>query len=299
MLSHKISKRLTVEDRIFSVVKYSSVIFAAVICFIPFYLLVVSSLTAEKAIYQHGYAFIPAEWSTEAYRTIFSAPKRIINAYKISIFTTVVGTFSSLLLSSMAAYVLYRKDVKYRNQLAFFLFFTTLFNGGLLPYYILITRYLSLRNTLTILLISPMFSVMHILIMRNFIKGSIPDALIDSSQIDGCNDFWIYINVVLPLAKPALAAIGFFTALGYWNDWWTSMMFVSNRDMQPLQYVLYQILSKANFASNMVASIPRPNSPKESLKLAMVVVATGPIIFLYPFIQKYFVSGITIGSVKG
>jgi putative aldouronate transport system permease protein len=199
----------------------------------------------------------------------------------------------------MGAYTLFRREVKYRNKLAFFLYFTTLFNGGLLSYYLTITRYINLQNTMWIMILSPLFNVMYILILRNFISGSIPAALVDAAKIDGAGDMLIYLRIILPLSKPALASIGLFIALHYWNDWWTPMMFVERSNMHPLQYTLYQILSSVNFAASMVDSVPQVNLPKESLKLAMTVVATGPIVVAYPFVQKYFVSGITIGSVKG
>jgi putative aldouronate transport system permease protein len=199
----------------------------------------------------------------------------------------------------MAAYVMFRKDVRYRNVLAFFLFFTTLFNGGLLPYYLLVARYLRWSDTIWPLLFCSMFSVVYILILRNFLSGSIPDSLVEAARIDGTGDFKIYWKIILPLFKPGLASIGFFIALGYWNDWWTAMMFTNEARLRPLQYVLYRILQSSVFAANMVNSIPRISMPQESLKLALTVIAIAPIMFLYPFVQRYFVSGIMIGSVKG
>ena len=198
----------------------------------------------------------------------------------------------------MAAYVLYRKDVKYRNALAFFLYFTTLFQGGLAPYYIIVSRMMHLKNTPFVLLLVPMFQVFHILILRNYLN-SIPDSLFEAAKIDGAGDFAIFIRVILPLSKPALAAVGLFTALIYWNDWWTAMMFVEKEAYAPLQFVLYQILSSVNVAANMVNNMATVDMPKESLKLAMTVISTGPILLLYPFVQKYFVKGITMGAVKG
>jgi putative aldouronate transport system permease protein len=264
-------------------------------------MLVISSFTSEQTIIRDGYSFLPrpGSFSIGAYEMVFKNPMRILRAYRNSIFVTVCGTFASLLFSSMAAFALFSKKLKYRNQLAFFLYFTTLFNGGLLSYYLTITRYLHLQNTMLIMILSPMFSVMYILILRNFINGSIPQALVDAATIDGAGDFRVYWQIILPLSKPALASIGLFIALNYWNDWWTPMMFVERSILHPLQYTLYQILSSVNFAASMVDSVPQMNLPKESLKLAMTVVATGPIVLVYPFLQKYFVSGITIGSVKG
>lgn len=283
----------------FNLVSYTFITILAAFTFLPFVILIVSSFTSEHYIINHGYTLIPREFSLDAYETIFQNPQRIIRAYGVTILVTTVGTATSLFLSSMAAYVMYRKDVKYRNSLAFFLYFTTLFNGGLAPYYLILTNYYHLKDTIFVLLLVPMFSVFNILILRNFIKASIPESLVESAKIDGAGDFRIFIRIILPLSKPALASIGLFTALNYWNDWWTPMMFVEKQNLFPLQYTLYLILSSVNIAANILSHVTRFDMPKESLKLAMTVVATGPIILLYPFVQRYFVKGITLGAVKG
>jgi putative aldouronate transport system permease protein len=288
-------------DLVFTFIKYAVVFFIALVCVVPFYLLLVSSFTSEQSIITRGYSFLPRveNLTLAAYRMVFRSPTRILRAYRNSIVIVLVGTVASLIFSSMAAYVLFTKRVKYRNQLAFFLYFTTLFNGGLLAYYLTITHYLHLQNTMLVMILTPMFNVMYILILRNFINSSIPQGLIEAARIDGAGDFRVYWQIILPLSKPALASIGLFIALNYWNDWWTPMMFVERSSLHPLQYTLYQILSSVNFAVSMVSSVPMINLPKESLKLAMTVIAAGPIVMLYPFLQKYFVSGITIGSIKG
>jgi putative aldouronate transport system permease protein len=267
---------------------------------LPFVMLIVGSFTSENTILKYGYSLFPREFSLDAYGLIFNHPETILRAYGVSILITVCGTAVSLFLSSMAAYVMYRKDVKYRNALAFFLFFTTLFNGGLAPYYIILSSVYHLKNSLFVMLLVPMFSVMNILILRNFIKGSIPDTLNDSAKIDGAGDFRTFIQIILPLSKPALASIGLFTALAYWNDWWTPMMFVERDSLFPLQYRLYLIISSVNMAANAVHGSPADMKlPQESLKLALTVVSTGPIVLAYPAVQKYFIKGITLGAVKG
>lgn len=282
-----------------TIIAYVFIAALALFTVLPFIILLVSSFSSESYIIKHGYSLFPKEFSLSAYRYIFDDPTDILNAYKVSIFVTVVGTAVSLFISSMAAYVLYRKEVKYRNALAFFLFFTTLFNGGLAPYYIMITRYLHLRDTILVLLLSPMFNVMYVLILRSFIKSSIPDAIIESSKIDGAGDFRIFIQMVLPLLGPALASIGLFTALNYWNDWWTPMMFVDSKNLYTLQYSLYKMLSMMNMTAAMSEHAGNVVLPRETFKLAMTVIAIGPIVLVYPFVQKYFVSGVTIGAVKG
>ena len=287
------------DQLVFNIMAYIFLVIVALLAFIPFFMLVVNSFASEKSIITTGYSIWPREFSVAAYKLVFMTPVKILRAYGVTIAVTVIGTFCSLFFSSMAAYVMYRKDVQYRNVLAFFLFFTTLFNGGLMSYYMILMKYLHLGNTVWVLLLSPMFSVFNILILKNFFNGSVPDSLFEAAKIDGAGEFTIFLKVVLPISKAALASIGLFTALTYWNDWWTGMMFVKNENLHSLQYTLYQILSSATYASSMVNAPVVVNTPKESLKLAMTVIATGPIIFLYPFVQKYFVAGMTIGAVKG
>ena len=271
----------------------------ALFALLPFLILAVNSFSSEHAIINEGYRFWPREWSTGAYQLILENPYKLLRSYAVTIGVTVVGTGTSLLLSSMAAYVLSRKELTTRGSLSFFLYFTQLFNGGLVPYYLLVSRQLKLGNSLLVLLLVPMFNVMNILILRNFIQNAIPEALLEAAKIDGASEVGIFFRIVLPLSKPALASIGLFTALGYWNDWWTPMMFVSDERLYTLQYTLYRIISSVNFSAQMVNNVPTMHLPKETLKLAMTVIATGPIVFVYPFVQRYFVKGITLGAVKG
>ncbi|MFC4303813.1 carbohydrate ABC transporter permease [Cohnella boryungensis] len=282
-----------------NVIGYVIIGIFALIAVVPFVVVAVNSFSTEHSIIYNGYSLIPKEFSMAAYEMVFQNPQKIMRSYGVTIFVTAVGTCVSLFISMMAAYVMFRKDVKYRNSLAFFLFFTTLFNGGLVPFYLMIVQDLHLKNNIMVLLLCGMFSVFNILILRNFINGSIPEALIESAKIDGAGDFRIFLQMILPLSKPGMAAIGMFTALAYWNDWWTPLMFIEKENLYTLQYTLYRILSSANFSTQIVNSVPRLDMPKESLKLALTMVATGPIVLLYPFVQKYFVSGITVGAVKG
>ncbi len=283
----------------FNTIAYVVVGSLAVFALIPFVILATNSFSSEHAILTQGYSIIPHEISGDAYRLIFENPGKIARSYGVTIFVTAVGTFISLLCSSMAAYVLSRKELHTRGWLAFFLYFTQLFNGGLVPYYLLVSRDLKLQNTVLVLLLVPMFNVMNVLILRNFIQNAIPEAILDAARIDGLGHAGIFFRIVLPLSKPALASIGLFTALAYWNDWWTPMMFVQDEKLYPLQYTLYRLISSVNFSAQMVNNVPTMHLPKETLKLAMTVVATGPIVLLYPFVQRYFVKGITLGAVKG
>lgn len=271
----------------------------ALVCLIPFIVLIAGSFSSESSVLKEGFWFWPRQLSVDAYQAIFRYPDEVFSGYRVSILLTVIGTTVSLFVSMMTAYVLYRKEVRYRSALAFFLFFTTLFNGGLAPYYLWLSKNLHLQNTFSVLILGPMFNVLFILILRSFIRGSVPEPLIESAKIDGAGDFRIFIQLILPLSKPAMASIGVFTALAYWNDWWTALMFTNKDYLVPLQYLLYKMLSSINLSAAMSQHVTSIDQPKETFKLAMTVVATGPIILLFPFVQKYFVSGITIGAVKG
>jgi putative aldouronate transport system permease protein len=281
------------------VISYTLVGGIALVAVFPFMVLLINSFTSEHFLINHGYSLFPREFSLEAYGLVFQNPQKIGRAYAVTLLVTAVGTCASLLFSSMAAYTLSRREVRLRGQLAFFLYFTTLFSGGLAPTYIIITTVFHLKNTLAVLILGPMFNVLHILILRNFFMNSVPASLIESAKIDGAGDFTVYLRILLPLTTPALASIGLFTALFYWNDWWTAMLYVERQRLFPLQYVLYQILSSVTVAANIINNVATVNMPKETLKLAMTVISIGPIILAYPFVQRYFVKGITLGAIKG
>ncbi|WP_337103381.1 carbohydrate ABC transporter permease [Paenibacillus sp. YIM B09110] len=298
MSSNVVKKKLN-SSPVYTAVSYVIVSIIAIVCVLPFIVLISGAFSSESSVMREGYWFWPREFSLEAFAYIFRYPEDVLSGYKVSIIVTGIGTVVSLFISTMAAYVLCRKELKYRNALSFFLFFTTLFSGGLAPYYIWLSRNLHLTNTYLVLILAPMFNVMYILILRSFIRGSVPEPLIESAKIDGAGDLRIFLQMVLPLTKPALASIGVFTALAYWNDWWTAMMFTNKDYLMPLQYLLYKMLSAINLSAAMAQHVSNLDTPKETFKLAMTVIATGPIVLVFPFVQKYFVSGITIGAVKG
>jgi putative aldouronate transport system permease protein len=223
-----------------------------------------------------------------------------MNAYSVTIFITIVGTAGGLLIMSMAGYVLSRNDFKYRNVISFFIYFTTLFSGGLVPSYILMVNYLGLKDNVLAMILPGMVSAWSIFLMRNFMK-SIPDSLYESAAIDGAGDFKIYLKIFMPLATPSLATIGLFLALGYWNEWYNAMLYIQSQVKFPLQFFLQKIVTQANvqLLIQQGAVVNTSDLPSESIKMATAVMAIGPIILLYPFVQKYFVSGLTIGAVKG
>jgi len=274
------------------------VTFAVVASIVPFLMIISGSFSSNASIIKYGYSIFPRDFSLDAYRMLFLYPKEMIRAYGVSITVTVVGTLIGLIIMSMAGYVLQRKDLKYRGQLSFFIYFTTLFNCGMVPWYMLISN-LGMKDTLWALIVPMMVNAFNILLIRNFMRG-IPDSLSESAKIDGAGDFTVFVRIIVPLSKPILATVGLFLALAYWNDWYHASLFIKDVTKWPLQFKLYQVLSAQLAMSQAGAeNFSGGTLPTEAVKLANAVVATGPIILLYPFLQKYFVQGITIGAVKG
>lgn len=301
MKSNKLDKK-PIEYRVFIVFAYIFVVIIALLGVIPFIMLLSGSFTSESYIVNHGYSLIPKEFSVNAYKTIFENPQRMVNSYAVTIFITVVGTVISLFLTAMTAYVLQRKDFPWRNKISYFIYFTTLFSGGLTPWYMLMMKF-GMKNNLAALIIPNLFSVFNILIVRNYLNG-IPHEISESAKVDGANDFLIFIKLIIPLSKPVLATIALFTGLLIWNEWYNCMLFISDQKLYTLQYYLYNMLNNAAAMKELVSGTSVDLSsgaelPAESAKLAMAIIATGPILLLYPFIQKYFVKGIVIGAVKG
>lgn len=287
-----------------NIIAYGFLGLIALLCLVPFIMIVSGSFSSEEAIIQNGFSFLIQDFSLEAYETVFKNPSVIFRAYGTTIGLTVVGTVVGLLLQTMTAYVLTRKDFEWRNKFSLFFYFTTLFSGGLVPYFLLITQKLNLRDSYLALLLPLIFSVYNLLIMKSYIMG-IPDSLIEAAKIDGCGEFRILFKVVFPLIKPALATVGLFIALAYWNDWYNAMLYIKSTEKYPLQYFLYQKINNieaykkllSNAAASSVASAV--TLPTQTLKMALTIVVTGPIVLAYPIVQKYFVQGITIGAVKG
>lgn len=288
--------------RCFFVFGYFFIGCLALLCLLPFWLMISGSFTAEEAISKFGFNIIPKEFSLAAYQYIFrDSWQPFLQAYIVTILTTLIGTLLAVWITSMAAYVLYRSDFKYRNGFAFYFYFTTLFSGGLIPWYILIVKFLGLKDNYIALVLPMLLSPWEILLMRNFMK-SIPEAIVESAKIDGANELVIYARLVLPLSSAAVATIVLTKGLSYWNSWFLANLFVTNAKMYPLQFFLYRLLANTQFLrSGAGASVSQYMGPppSESLKMATAVVVTGPIILLYPVLQRYFIKGIVIGAVKG
>ncbi|GGF60225.1 sugar ABC transporter permease [Paenibacillus albidus] len=286
----------------FRIIAYTVTLFATVLCLFPFLLIISASFTPNEVIIREGFHLIPSKFSLEGYKMVFRFPETVLRAYWVTGVTTVVGTALGLFFITMAGYVLQRKDFKYRNYFSFFIYFTTLFGGGLVPWYILMTRYLNLMDTYTVLIFPGLMTPFLIILMKNFIRSAVPEEVFESAKIDGANDFKIYYRIVLQLSMPGIATVGLFLALAYWNDWFLSSLFINDQNMYQLQFYLYNIINSIQFISQMGAGTGislGTDLPTESTKMAMAIIVTGPILFLYPFVQRYFVKGLTIGAVKG
>lgn len=288
-----------------NIIAYTFCGFMALICLVPFLMVLAGSFSSEAAITKNGFSLLPQDFSLEAYRTVFKEPMVVVRAYATTIGLTICGTLLGLAIQTMTAYVLARKEFEWRNVFSFFFYFTTLFSGGLVPYYLLMRQTLHLADSYLAMLLPLLFSVYNLLIMKSYILG-IPDSLIDAAKIDGCGEFRTLVQVVVPLIKPALATVGLFIALAYWNDWYNAMLYIKTPEKYPLQYFLYQqitniesykkLIANGSVSSSVISSV---SLPTQTLKMALTIVVTGPIVLAYPFVQKYFVQGITIGAVKG
>ncbi|SFF36474.1 putative aldouronate transport system permease protein [Paenibacillus catalpae] len=275
----------------------------ALACVFPFLLVMVISFTDEKTLAQDGYSLFPNKWSTDAYSYLFKAGDQLLRSYGVTILVTVVGTAISLIFISLFAYAISRKGFKYRKFFSFLAFFTMLFNGGLVPSYIVTTKLLGLGNSLWALILPLAVNAFYIMIMRTFFSTMIPDAIIESGKIDGAGEFGIFFRLIVPLALPGLATIALFNVLGYWNDWFNALLYIENPDLVPLQSMLMRIENSMQFilANSNNASLGTSvlqSMPQDTSRMAMVVLATGPIVLAYPFFQRYFVQGLTVGAVK-
>lgn len=273
---------------------------------LPVVLVVCVSLSSKESIAFNGYKFIPEEWTLEAYKYLFKIGDNLWRSYGMSIFYTAVGTVLSLFIMSMFAYVLSRKSFRWRQPLAFFTFFTTLFGGGMVSTYILYTQYLHIDDTIWVFILPGLVSAFNVIILRTFMSTTIPDSLYESAKLDGANDWQIYSKIVMPLSKAGIASVGLFGVVDRWNDWFTGLMYVNDRKLVPVMTFLQRIQKRLDFLTNgsdaantMEGMQAIASLPSESARMAITVVVILPLLVAYPFFQKYFVKGLTVGSVKG
>jgi len=270
---------------------------------LPMMLVISISLSSESSLRVAGYALIPAEFSFEAYRYIFLDPMRIVRAYGVSFFVTVTGTALGLWVTTSFAYALSRKDFAYRNILSVYIFITMIFSGGLVPFYIMMTQWLNLTDSLLAIILPAVIGAWNVFLMRGFL-ATLPSSVIESAKIDGAGELMIFVKIVLPMSKAALATVGLFIALNYWNDWFGPLLFIRSQENFPLQFLLHRIMSHAAAIRDIALMRPElaigiADVPTLSARMAMAVIAAGPMLVAFAFLQKYFVKGIHLGSVKG
>ncbi|MGN7761308.1 carbohydrate ABC transporter permease [Paenibacillus sp. 22594] len=291
-------------ERTFAVFSAIVMILLTVFAFLPFLLIVIASFTDETTLIRNGYSFFPEHTSLEAYLYIKSAAYTFVRAYGVSFAVTILGTGFGLLITSMLAYPMSRRDFKYHNVLAFIVFFTMLFSGGIVPSYIMWTQYFHIKNTLLALIIPNLLSNgFNVLLVRNYFKNNVPLEIIEAAQIDGASELRTFFRIMLPLSMPVMATVGMFMGLAYWNDWINALYFVSKPQFYGIQNLLMQLMSNIQFLNSGQASSVLGSQavqlPSTAVRMAMAVLGIVPVLFVLPFMQKYLTRGVVIGAVKG
>ena len=293
-----------IESKTFGRVATAILTVLVVITLLPILLIVIASFSSENSLIQNGYSYFPKEWSFDSYFYMVKQGIMITRSYAVSIFVTFFGTAVSVLLTTMLAYPMSRKTFKYRNILAFFVFFTMLFNGGIVPSYIMWTRIFHIKDTIWALIIpNYLVNAFNVILVKNYFTNNIPDALIEAAQIDGATEFEIFRKIIMPLAVPTVATISLFTGISYWNDWTNGLYYISNEKLYSIQQLLMKIMNNIKaLRSNSNASLLGTGAvelPGASIRMAMAVIGILPVMIIYPFIQKYLVKGVVVGAVKG
>ncbi|MDR1787987.1 MAG: carbohydrate ABC transporter permease [Treponema sp.] len=291
--------RETVSDKALSAFCYICVLVFAALCIVPFLIALSASFSEEAAILRDGFSIFPRGFSLAAYKMLFKT-NQIYQSYGVSIFVTLAGTLLSLLVTVLIAYPLATGKLRYGRGINFFVYFTMLFSGGLIPTYMLISRYLHLKNNLLVLIIPVLINPWNMFLMRNFFL-SVPGSLAESARLDGAREVGILFRIILPVSTPALAAVGLFYALGYWNNWFQAMLYIDRNHLQPLQMMIMKMLRNVEFMTQMAGQlrIQTFDLPSSTMRMATAMVTIGPIVLLYPFLQRYFTTGIMVGAVKG
>jgi putative aldouronate transport system permease protein len=291
------SRFYRVYELIGEILVHAILVLVAVACVLPMVLILSASFSSETNIATTGYGLLPRGFTTAAYEYIFKVPSQILRAYGVTMFVTTVGSFLSLLIMSLLAYVLSRPDFPYRKQLSFYVFVTMLFSGGLVPWYIWLTQGLQLTDTVWSLILPYLIVPWYVILLRTYFAG-VPQEIIDSATIDGAGEWRAFFQIVLPLSRPGLATVGLFLILMYWNDWWLALLFINDRNLQPLQYMLYSILTNARAIQANVAQSSGMVLPLNTVRMAMSVLATGPGAIAFLILQPYFIRGLMAGAIK-
>jgi len=294
------------DEKKFQLLAHIVLIILSFLAIMPMVLMMVSSFTDNDVLIAEGYKFWPSKWSTYAYTYIFSTGNSVLHAYWISILLTFVGTFLSLAITTMLAYAISKKDLPGRGLITFLVVFSMLFNGGLVPTYIIYTNVLNIKNTfLALLLPGLLMNGFNIMLMKSYFVSSIPGEILDAAYIDGAGEVQTFIGIVIPLSKPIMATIALFAGIAYWNDWMNGYIYITKRtDLYSVQNLLNRMMQNIQFLSQSSSNVQNANAglsaiPLASVRMAMAAVGVLPVLIMYPFVQKYFVKGITLGGVKG
>ena len=301
MVRKKMKIKKSKADKIMSCLAYLFIGFIALACFIPLIMVVSVSVSNNTEVLQKGYSILPRAFTLDTYIYLFAhSGVRILRSYIVTIFVTVVGCVTAMIITSMCSFALSIKTLKYRNVIAYLCNLTIIFSAGLIPWYYVCVNWYGFSNNFRALIVPQIVNVFNMFLLRTYFE-QVPVSLYDSARIDGAGYFKIWMSIAVPLTKTGMMTVGMMFALSYWNDWWNALMFVDDRDFFPLQYYLYNILSNVNaISSGRIPAGAAANIalPSETVKMAVTIVTIGPIIFLYPFVQKYFVNGIMTGAVK-
>ncbi len=286
---------------VFPVFVHVIMVLLVLICLYPFAVMFMSSVSSEASLIRHGYNLIPKEIGFDAYEYLLKRPMLLIRSYGVTLISTAIGTVVGLFMSIFLAYGLSLRDLPGRGAIAFYVFFTMLFSGGLVPTYIMWSQWFHIKNTLWALIVPRlMVNAFQVIVMRSYFQSNIPDEIKEAARIDGANEFRILFQIVLPIAKPIIATIGLMIALNYWNDWMNGLYYVTDSKLFSVQQLLNRILADAQYLSQNTDSVElSTNIPTNSLKMALAAVGSLPLMLLLPFFQKYYVKGMTIGAVKG
>lgn len=298
-------KRKLNSEKIFRSFAFVVLLILAIVCILPIILIIVASFTDETTLLANGYRFFPQKYGLEAYVYLLKQSVMMLRAYKISILVTVIGTLASLVLSTTFAYPLSRKDFKYRNIFSFLVFFTMLFSGGIVPSYMMWTKFFHIKDTIWALIIpSYLMNAFNILLIRNYYSNNIPDALVEAARIDGASEFLTFRRVIVPLSVPVIATVGLFTGLAYWNDWINGLYYINDPGLYSIQNLLIRLMNNIQYlnsgaAAGIVSGGTTGALPSTSVRMAIAVVGVIPVVAAYPFLQKYLIRGMVIGAVKG
>lgn len=301
MAKEKTRIKMSATDKAVTVFSYIFIGFIAIVCLLPLIMVVSVSVSNNTSVVQNGYSILPRDFTLDTYIYLFAhSGMRILRSYAVTIFVTIAGTALAMVITSMCSFALSIKSLKYRNVIAYFCNFTIIFSAGLIPWYYICVNWYGFSNNFRALIIPQILNVFNMFLLRTYFE-QVPVSLYESARMDGASYFKIWSSIAVPLTKTGMMTVGMMYALAFWNDWWNALMFVNDRDYFPLQYYLYNILSNVNaISSGRVPAGAAANIalPTETVKMAVTIVTIGPIIFLYPFVQKYFVNGIMTGAVK-